>query len=75
MSCLCFFMPFNMVMLVFWTWLGGWWRERIFKPIAGGLRISHKLANWPDKMKAEAFTNWLRQRLGFSNAQPEEASS
>jgi hypothetical protein len=30
---------------------------------AGG----QKLADWSDKMKAEAFTDWLRQRLGLSN--------
>ena len=34
-----FSMPFNMVMLGLWTWLGGWLRERIFKPVAGGVRI------------------------------------
>ncbi len=36
-----------------------WLRNRA----AGG----QKLANWSDKMKAEAFTDWLHQRLGLSN--------
>jgi hypothetical protein len=34
-----FSMPFNMVMLGLWTWLGGWLRERILRPVAGGVRI------------------------------------
>lgn len=34
-----FLMPFNMVMIGMWTWLGGWVRERIFRPVAGGVRI------------------------------------
>jgi hypothetical protein len=34
-----FLMPFNMVMLGLWTGVGGWLRERIFKPLAGGVRI------------------------------------
>ncbi len=34
---------------------------------------SEKLADWPDKMKAEAFTDWLRQRLGLSNSPSEQA--
>jgi Protein of unknown function (DUF3592) len=34
-----FLMPFNMVTLGFLTWTGGWLRERIFKPVAGGVRI------------------------------------
>ena len=34
-----FLMPFNMVTLGFCTWLGGWLRERLFKPVAGGVRI------------------------------------
>ena len=34
-----FSMPFNMVMLGMWTWLWGWLRERIFRPVAGGVRI------------------------------------
>lgn len=34
-----FLMPFNMIMFGLWAWLGGWLRERIFKPIAGGVRI------------------------------------
>jgi len=34
-----FLMPFNIIMLGLWTWLGGWLRERIFKPVAGGVRI------------------------------------
>ena len=31
--------PFNMVILGLWTWVGGWVRERVFKPLAGGVRI------------------------------------
>jgi len=31
---------------------------------------SQKLADWSDKMKAEAFTDWLRKRLGVSNVPP-----
>ena len=34
-----FLMPFNTVMLGMWTWLGGWLRERILRPVAGGVRI------------------------------------
>jgi Protein of unknown function (DUF3592) len=34
-----FLTPFNLIMLGFWTWLGGLLRERIFKPVAGGVRI------------------------------------
>ena len=34
-----FLMPFNMVTLGFCTWVGGWLRERLFKPVAGGVRI------------------------------------
>ena len=34
-----FLMPFNLVLLGFWTWLAGWLRERIFKPLAGGVKI------------------------------------
>jgi Protein of unknown function (DUF3592) len=34
-----FSMPFNMVMLGMWTWLGGWLRERVFRLVAGGVRI------------------------------------
>jgi Protein of unknown function (DUF3592) len=34
-----FSMPFNMVALGLWTWLGGWLRERVFRPVAGGVRI------------------------------------
>ena len=34
-----FLLPFNMVTLGFVTWLGGWLRERLFKPVAGGVRI------------------------------------
>ena len=36
---LLFVMPFNMVALGFCTWLGGWLRERILRPVAGGVRI------------------------------------
>ena len=32
-----------------------------------------KLADWPDKMKAGAFTDWLRQRLGLSDVPCERA--
>lgn len=34
-----FLMPFNMVMFGFWIGIGGWLRERIFKPLAGGVKI------------------------------------
>jgi hypothetical protein len=34
-----FLVPFNMVALGLWTWAGSWLRERIFKPLAGGVRI------------------------------------
>jgi len=34
-----FLMPFNIVMVGFWTRLGGWLRERILKPVAGGVRM------------------------------------
>jgi hypothetical protein len=34
-----FLMPFNMGMIGLWTWLGGWLRERIFRPVAGGIGI------------------------------------
>jgi hypothetical protein len=34
-----FLMPFNLVMLGLWTWLGSRLRERIFKPLAGGVKI------------------------------------
>ena len=30
-----------------------------------------KLADWSDKMKAEAFTDWLRQKLGLSDVRRE----
>lgn len=36
---LLFLMPFNLVMVGFWTGIGGWLRERILKPVAGGVRI------------------------------------
>ena len=36
---LLFLTPFNMVMLGFWVWFGGWLRERWFKPLAGGVKI------------------------------------
>jgi hypothetical protein len=32
-----------------------------------------KPADWLDKMKAEAFTDWLRLRLGLSNVSCERA--
>jgi hypothetical protein len=31
--------PFNAVMLGFWVWVGGWLRERLFRPVAGGMKI------------------------------------
>jgi hypothetical protein len=34
-----FFTPFNMVMLACWMWAGGWLRERLFHPVAGGVKI------------------------------------
>jgi hypothetical protein len=34
-----FLMPFNMIALVFWTSLGGLIRERLFRPVAGGVKI------------------------------------
>ena len=34
-----FLMPFNLVMIGFWIGLGGWLRERILKPVAGGVKI------------------------------------
>jgi hypothetical protein len=33
--------------------------------LRGGLDGGQKLADWSDKMKAEAFTEWLRERLGL----------
>ena len=34
-----FLTPFNMVMLGLWIWIGGWLRERFFRPVAGGVKI------------------------------------
>ncbi len=34
-----FLTPFNAVMLGFWIWLGGQLRERLFRPVAGGIKI------------------------------------
>jgi hypothetical protein len=34
-----FLTPFNAVMLGLWLWLGGWLRERLFRPVAGGIKI------------------------------------
>ncbi|MGD1086190.1 MAG: DUF3592 domain-containing protein [Verrucomicrobiota bacterium] len=34
-----FLTPFNAVMLGFWIWTGGWLRERLFRPLAGGVKI------------------------------------
>lgn len=31
--------PFNIVMMGFWVWIGGWLRLRIFKPEAGGVKM------------------------------------
>jgi hypothetical protein len=36
---LLFMTPFNMVMLGLWLWVGGWLREHLFKPVAGGVKI------------------------------------
>jgi len=34
-----FLTPFNAIMIGFWTWIGGWLRLRLFKPVAGGVKI------------------------------------
>jgi len=34
-----FLMPFNLVMIGFWIGIGGWLRDRIFNPVAGGVKI------------------------------------
>jgi hypothetical protein len=34
-----FLTPFNAVMLGLWIWIGGWLRERLFRPVAGGMKI------------------------------------
>ena len=34
-----FLTPFNIVMIGFWTWIGGQLRYRVLKPVAGGVRI------------------------------------
>ena len=34
-----FLTPFNAVMLAFWMGIGGWLRQRLLKPAAGGVRI------------------------------------
>lgn len=34
-----FLIPFNLVMIGFWIGIGGWLRERILKPVAGGVKI------------------------------------
>jgi len=34
-----FLAPFNAIMLGFWLWIGGWLRERLFRPVAGGVKI------------------------------------
>jgi len=36
---LLFMTPFNMVMLGLWLWVGGWLREHLFRPVAGGVQI------------------------------------
>lgn len=36
---LLFLIPFNMVMVGLWTAVGAWLRQRIFHPIAGGVKI------------------------------------
>ena len=34
-----FLTPFNAIMLGLWIWTGGWLRERLFRPLAGGVKI------------------------------------
>ena len=34
-----FLTPFHAIMFGFWVWLGDWLRERIFRPLAGGVKI------------------------------------
>jgi hypothetical protein len=34
-----FLTPFNAIMLGFWQWTGGWLRERLVRPLAGGVKI------------------------------------
>ena len=34
-----FVTPFNLVMLGLWIWVAGWLRERLFHPVAGGVKI------------------------------------
>ena len=34
-----FLAPFNAVMIGFWIWLWTWLRERLFRPVAGGVKI------------------------------------
>lgn len=36
---LLFLAPFNMITLGFWIWVGRWLRLRLFKPVAGGVKI------------------------------------
>ena len=33
-----FLTPFNAVMLGFWMWIGGWLRQRLLRPAAGGVK-------------------------------------
>jgi uncharacterized protein DUF3592 len=34
-----FLTPFNAVVIGLWLWTGGWLRERLFRPVAGGMKI------------------------------------
>lgn len=34
-----FLTPFNAIMIAFWAGIGGWLRERIFRPVAGGVKL------------------------------------
>jgi hypothetical protein len=34
-----FLTPFNAIMLGFWIYLAGWLRERLYRPVAGGVQI------------------------------------
>jgi hypothetical protein len=34
-----FLTPFNAIMLGFWTWIGSWLRRRLFRQVAGGVKI------------------------------------
>lgn len=34
-----FLTPFNAVMVGLWIWMGGWLRERLYRPVAGGMKV------------------------------------